>query len=115
MLTARGKEALDETVNGITASGGKAIGIVADSSDPAAPQQVFAGAIEEFGQVDIMVNNAGFGDMVPIEEATSTRSCRTRSSLVKLSSRLIGRALSRESKARLGVFRFWTRCGRTWL
>jgi 3-oxoacyl-[acyl-carrier protein] reductase len=39
VLTARGKQALDETVNGIMASGGKAIGIVADSSDPAAPQQ----------------------------------------------------------------------------
>ena len=70
VLTAPGKQALDETVNGITASGGKAIGIVADSSDPAAPQQVFAAAIEEFGQVDILVNNAGFGDMAPIEETT---------------------------------------------
>jgi 3-oxoacyl-[acyl-carrier protein] reductase len=70
VLTARGKQALDETVNGITASGGKAIGIVADSSDPAAPQQVFDAAIERFGKVDILVNNAGFGDMAPIEEVT---------------------------------------------
>jgi 3-oxoacyl-[acyl-carrier protein] reductase len=70
VLTARGKGALDETVNKITASGKKAIGIVADSSDPATPQQVFTAAIDEFGKVDIMVNNAGFGDMVPIEEAS---------------------------------------------
>jgi NAD(P)-dependent dehydrogenase (short-subunit alcohol dehydrogenase family) len=70
VLTARGQQALDETVNGITASGGKAIGIVADSSDPAAPQRVFDAAIERFGQVDILVNNAGFGDMAPIEEVT---------------------------------------------
>lgn len=70
VLTARGTQALDETVNGITASGRKAIGIVADSSDPAAPEQVFAAAIEHFGQVDILVNNAGFGDVVSIGEAS---------------------------------------------
>ena len=44
--------------------------MVADSTDPNAPKEVFARAIEEFGQVDVMVNNAGLGEMVPIEEAT---------------------------------------------
>ncbi|WP_420792732.1 SDR family NAD(P)-dependent oxidoreductase [Microbacterium thalli] len=36
------------------------MGVVADSSDPAAPARVFAAATEQFGRVDILVNNAGF-------------------------------------------------------
>ncbi|MCC9625468.1 SDR family oxidoreductase [Thalassospira sp. MA62] len=70
VLTARGKDLLDEVVEKIRKNGGKAIGVVADSSDPDAPARVFAEAIETFGQVDIMVNNAGSGDMVAIEEAS---------------------------------------------
>ncbi|MDK3018791.1 SDR family NAD(P)-dependent oxidoreductase [Pseudodonghicola flavimaris] len=70
VLTARGKDLLDEVVADITAKGGKAMGLVADSSDPAAPARVFAEAIAAYGQVDILVNNAGSGDMVAIEEAS---------------------------------------------
>jgi 3-oxoacyl-[acyl-carrier protein] reductase len=70
VLTARGKEALDEALVEITKSGGKAIGILADSADPAAPKAVFAKAIETYGQVDILINNAGYGDMSSIEETT---------------------------------------------
>ena len=72
VLTARGKEALDAAVDGINAkAGGRARGIIADSADPDAPAQVFADAIEAFGQVDILVNNAGVGEMYAIEK-TST-------------------------------------------
>lgn len=71
VLTARNKAALDDAVNKINAAGlGKALGVVADSTDPAAPKMVFERAIQEYGQVDIMVNNAGSGDMVAVEEAT---------------------------------------------
>lgn len=70
VLTARGKDLLDETVAAIAAKGGKAMGLVADSSDPEAPARVFAEAIAAYGQVDILVNNAGSGDMVAVEEAS---------------------------------------------
>lgn len=70
VLTARGKELLDEAVEAITEKGGKAIGIAADSTGPQAPSQVFDAAIDTFGQVDILINNAGSGDMVSIEEAS---------------------------------------------
>lgn len=70
VLTARGKPLLDEVVESIRKAGGSAIGIVADSSDPAAPKRVFEEAIAAFGHVDVMVNNAGSGDMVAIEEAS---------------------------------------------
>ncbi|KFZ38563.1 3-ketoacyl-ACP reductase [Shewanella mangrovi] len=72
VLTARNEATLNDAtakVNAV-ADGGKALAIVADSSDPQAPKKVFAQAIETFGQVDIMVNNAGSGDMVAIEEAS---------------------------------------------
>ena len=49
------------------------MGIVADSTDPAAPKAVFEAAIERYGQVDILVNNAGSGDMVSVEEASDER------------------------------------------
>lgn len=70
VLTARGKEDLDKAVEEIIKAGGKAIGVVADSKDPAAPKLVFARAIEQYKQVDILINNAGYGDMSSIEETT---------------------------------------------
>lgn len=70
VLTARHHAELDEVVAAIAGQGGRAVGIVADSADPKAPKEVFAKAIETFGQVDIMVNNAGYGDMFAIEETT---------------------------------------------
>lgn len=70
VLTSINKEQLDGVIAELTASGAKAIGLVADSADPKAPKEVFAKAIETFGQVDVLVNNAGFGDMYSIEETT---------------------------------------------
>ncbi|WP_456295870.1 SDR family oxidoreductase [Vibrio sp. AK197] len=71
VMTARNQKALDEAVENINQIGsGKAIGVIADSSDAAAPKAVFGAAIEAFGQVDVLVNNAGSGDMVAIEEAS---------------------------------------------
>ena len=70
VLTARHQGDLDAVVEAITASGGQAIGLAADSADPTSPAAVFAKAIERFGQVDIVVNNAGVLDMVAIEDTT---------------------------------------------
>ncbi|MGH6626698.1 MAG: SDR family NAD(P)-dependent oxidoreductase, partial [Burkholderiaceae bacterium] len=70
VLTGLHQDELDAAVAGIAAAGGKAIGLVADSADPASPPRVFAKAIDAFGQVDILVNNAGYGDMVSIEDCT---------------------------------------------
>ncbi|MED5543829.1 MAG: SDR family NAD(P)-dependent oxidoreductase [Pseudomonadota bacterium] len=70
VLTARHQDALDEAVEAIRTAGGTAMGMIADSSDPEAPARVFAEAIAAYGQVDIMVNNAGTGDMVAVEECS---------------------------------------------
>jgi len=70
VLTARGKEALDEAVEKIRNDGGKAVGVVADVVSAKACKEVFAKAIAEFGQVDILVNNAGVGELWTIEAVT---------------------------------------------
>jgi 3-oxoacyl-[acyl-carrier protein] reductase len=42
----------------IQAAGGRALAVAADLSDPATPEMLFGAAEEEFGPVDILVNNA---------------------------------------------------------
>ncbi|WP_288435602.1 SDR family oxidoreductase [uncultured Chryseobacterium sp.] len=53
------KAAADETVSGITSSGGEAIAIKADVSRKEEVIRLFTESIEHFGKVDIWVNNAG--------------------------------------------------------
>ena len=69
-LTARGKEKLDAVVDKInaTAGGGRAVGIVADTKSLADTQRVFAATLEAFGDVDILINNAGIGEQKMIDE-----------------------------------------------
>ncbi len=45
-------------VAGIRADGGRALAVEADLSDPATPAMLFDAAEEQFGPVDILVNNA---------------------------------------------------------
>ena len=50
---------VDEVADGIRAAGGRAIAQVADVTDMAAMRAVAARAVEEFGAIDVLVNNAG--------------------------------------------------------
>jgi 3-oxoacyl-[acyl-carrier protein] reductase len=49
-----------ETVSAITAAGGKAVAVPGDMTDPAFPEQLVAKAIDAFGGLDVIVNNAGY-------------------------------------------------------
>lgn len=48
-----------KVVDAITAAGGRALAVQADVADPAAVRRLFDEAIAAFGQVDVLVNNAG--------------------------------------------------------
>jgi len=54
----------------ITASGGKALAIKADSADEQAIRGAVRETVEAFGGVDILVNNAGVLAIAPLEEFT---------------------------------------------
>lgn len=67
-ITARGKEKLDAAIADIKATtGGEVEGMVADNSKPEDCKAVFAKAIETFGKVDVLVNNAGKGELITID------------------------------------------------
>ena len=59
VLTARGKDKLDAVVEGIRQNGGKAVGVIADVCSTEDTKRVFETALKEFGDVDILINNAG--------------------------------------------------------
>lgn len=48
-----------EVVNSITATGGRALAIHADSADVAAVKSAVAETVQTFGRIDVLVNNAG--------------------------------------------------------
>ena len=68
VITARGKEKLDEVVKAINESGGRAVGVVADTCSTEDTKRVFETALREFGDVDILINNAGIGEQKLIDE-----------------------------------------------
>ncbi len=55
----RSKEPAEELVNQISESGGEAIAVQADVSDPEQAQSLIDQAMEKFNRVDVLVNNAG--------------------------------------------------------
>lgn len=68
VLVARHQKQLDEVVNGIRAKGGKAIAVVADVTSPEDTKRVFETTLKEFGDLDILINNAGIGEQKLIDD-----------------------------------------------
>lgn len=58
----------EELQNSITANGGKALAIKADSADAAAIRHAVSATVETFGRLDILVNNAGVLAVAPLED-----------------------------------------------
>ena len=65
---ASGAQAADALAAKIKAAGGQAIAVGADVSDPAAVTALFDQAIDAFGGVDVLVNNAGIMKLTPVAE-----------------------------------------------
>ena len=68
VLTARGKDKLDQVVNEIKEKGHRAIGVVADIGSLDDCKKVFEETLKEFGDLDILVNNAGLGEQFAIDD-----------------------------------------------
>ena len=60
----------DRVVAAITAAGGRAVAVKADVSVAAQAQALIAAALENFGQLDILVNNSGIYELSSLEEIT---------------------------------------------
>ena len=56
----------EEVVNEITSSGGRALAIQADVVNPEDVKQLFEKTLKAFGQIDVVVNNAGIMALSPI-------------------------------------------------
>ncbi|WP_261555203.1 SDR family NAD(P)-dependent oxidoreductase [Frankia tisae] len=65
VLAARRVERLGATAKLVESAGRSALTVAADVADPASAERVVAAAMEAFGRVDVLVNNAGVGTAVP--------------------------------------------------
>ncbi len=67
VLGARRSNRIDAVVQEISASGGKAIGFATDVTKRAEVEALIQGAVDGFGRVDVLINNAGIMPIAPIE------------------------------------------------
>jgi NAD(P)-dependent dehydrogenase (short-subunit alcohol dehydrogenase family) len=61
VATARREALLKEGIEAVKAHGGDGIAVPADLEDPASAERIVQAAVNEFGRVDILVNDAGVG------------------------------------------------------
>jgi NAD(P)-dependent dehydrogenase (short-subunit alcohol dehydrogenase family) len=70
VLGARRVERLAETASLVEAAGRRAVAVGTDVSDPEACTALVQTAMDAFGRVDVLVNNAGVGTAVPATRET---------------------------------------------
>ena len=68
---ASSKAGADKVVAAITAAGGKAVAVGGDVSNAAEAQGIIEAAIKNYGRLDVLVNNSGVYDFVPLESITA--------------------------------------------
>ena len=67
---ASSKAGADAVVEAITSAGGKAVAVRADVSKAADARALIDAAIDQFGRLDVLVNNSGIYEFASIEELT---------------------------------------------
>jgi NAD(P)-dependent dehydrogenase (short-subunit alcohol dehydrogenase family) len=70
VLSARRADRLENTRRSVTEHGRRALVVTADVAQPEQAQAVVDAAVNEFGRVDVLVNNAGKGTAVPATRET---------------------------------------------
>jgi NAD(P)-dependent dehydrogenase (short-subunit alcohol dehydrogenase family) len=69
-VAANDLNAPDATVEELRSAGAEAIALPGDVSDEATVRAMVEAVMEEFGRIDVLVNNAGISTIVPAEETT---------------------------------------------
>ncbi len=67
VIGARRKNRIDAVVKEISAGGGKAVGFAVDVTKRPEVEALIKGAVDSFGRVDVLVNNAGVMPIAPIQ------------------------------------------------
>ena len=69
VIAGRRREPLEQTVSDGSAAGSRLLSVVTDVGDPGQVQRLFDQALEHFGRVDVLFNNAGRASLpVPLED-----------------------------------------------
>lgn len=64
----RSRDGAEDTVRDIAAAGGKAMAVRADVTDEAEVDAMVAKAVDRFGRLDVLVNNAGITRQLPFSD-----------------------------------------------
>ena len=67
---ASAKQDADRVVDEISKAGGKAVAVQGSVAKKADVEKLFADAEKAFGKIDVVVNNAGLYEFVPLEQVT---------------------------------------------
>ncbi|ATQ29673.1 3-oxoacyl-ACP reductase FabG [Rhodococcus ruber] len=70
VLAARRADRLEQTAELVRAAGRRALSVETDIAEPEQAQRMVDAAVEHFGKVDILINNAGIGTAVPATKET---------------------------------------------
>jgi NAD(P)-dependent dehydrogenase (short-subunit alcohol dehydrogenase family) len=68
VLAARRAERLSALVERLEGMGGEALAVTTDVTSEADVDTLFSRAVERFGTVDVLINNAGIADSTPVDE-----------------------------------------------
>ena len=68
VLAARRAERLSALVERLEGMGGEALAVTTDVTSEADVDNLFDQAVERFGTVDVLINNAGIADSTPVDE-----------------------------------------------
>ena len=69
-IAANDIEALEGTLQELRSTGAEALSVPGDVSDEATVHAMVGAVMDEFGRIDVLVNNAGISAIVPAEETT---------------------------------------------
>lgn len=68
VLTGRRAENAERVARELDGGDGRALGLACDVRDPASCRELIEGAVQAFGRLDILINNAGVGHFAPVAE-----------------------------------------------